>query len=62
MPSCRPRLRLRSHYPFVSIEDPFDQDDFEAYKMFMDEVPGWGLSATAEAWHFNCQFGWARCT
>jgi len=25
-------------YPFVSIEDPFDQDDWEAYKMFMDEV------------------------
>jgi enolase len=25
-------------YPFVSIEDPFDQDDWDAYKMFMDEV------------------------
>eukprot|EP00415_Alexandrium_ostenfeldii_P000351 UN0351 len=27
-----------SKYPFVSIEDPFDQDDWDAYKMFMDEV------------------------
>jgi len=27
-------------YPFVSIEDPFDQDDWDAYKMFMDEVGG----------------------
>jgi len=25
-------------YPFVSIEDPFDQNDWEAYKMFMDAV------------------------
>merc|ERR1719238_2602836 len=25
-------------YPFVSIEDPFDQDDWDAYKAFMDEV------------------------
>jgi len=25
-------------YPFVSIEDPFDQDDWDAYKMFMGEV------------------------
>merc|ERR1712117_833125 len=25
-------------YPFVSIEDPFDQDDWDAYKMFMDAV------------------------
>jgi enolase len=24
-------------YPFVSIEDPFDQDDFEAYSAFMKE-------------------------
>merc|ERR1719149_489801 len=23
-------------YPFVSIEDPFDQDDWDAYKMLMD--------------------------
>merc|ERR1719510_1415533 len=29
-----------SKYPFVSIEDPFDQDDWDAYKMFMDEVGG----------------------
>merc|ERR1719469_757676 len=27
-----------SKYPFVSIEDPFDQDDWAAYKMFMDAV------------------------
>jgi len=27
-----------SKYPFVSIEDPFDQEDWEAYKMFMDAV------------------------
>ncbi|CAE8646097.1 unnamed protein product [Polarella glacialis] len=27
-----------AQYPFVSIEDPFDQDDWEAYKMMMDEV------------------------
>merc|ERR1712039_1093005 len=27
-----------SKYPFVSIEDPFDQDDWDAYKMFMDAV------------------------
>merc|ERR550525_2209062 len=25
-------------YPFVSIEDPFDQNDWDAYKMFMDAV------------------------
>merc|ERR1712151_759666 len=25
-------------YPFVSIEDPFDQDDWDGYKMFMDKV------------------------
>jgi len=25
-------------YPFVSIEDPFDQDDWDAYKKFMDVV------------------------
>merc|ERR1712136_523380 len=25
-------------YPFVSIEDPFDQDDWDAYSMFMKEV------------------------
>merc|ERR1712151_788425 len=25
-------------YPFVSIEDPFDQDDWDAYKQFMLEV------------------------
>jgi len=25
-------------YPLVSIEDPFDQDDWEAYKKFMDAV------------------------
>ena len=25
-------------YPFVSIEDPFDQDDWDAYKHFMKEV------------------------
>jgi len=25
-------------YPFVSIEDPFDQDDWDAYKHFMSEV------------------------
>lgn len=25
-------------YPFVSIEDPFDQDDWDAYKHFMGEV------------------------
>mmetsp|Transcript_74644 Transcript_74644/g.165064 ORF Transcript_74644/g.165064 Transcript_74644/m.165064 type:complete len:873 (+) Transcript_74644:82-2700(+) len=25
-------------YPFVSIEDPFDQDDWDAYKQFMGEV------------------------
>jgi len=27
-----------SKYPFVSIEDPFDQDDWDAYKMLMDAV------------------------
>ena len=27
-----------SKYPFVSIEDPFDQDDWDAYKLFMQEV------------------------
>merc|ERR1711998_624665 len=27
-----------SKYPLVSIEDPFDQDDWDAYKMFMDAV------------------------
>ncbi|CAE7026001.1 ENO1 [Symbiodinium sp. KB8] len=27
-----------SKYPFVSIEDPFDQDDWDAYKAFMAEV------------------------
>jgi len=27
-----------SKYPFVSIEDPFDQDDWDAYKAFMDAV------------------------
>merc|ERR1719158_467957 len=27
-----------SKYPFVSIEDPFDQDDWEAYKMLMDKI------------------------
>eukprot|EP00434_Breviolum_minutum_P015229 symbB.v1.2.013424.t5/scaffold946.1/size149779/3 len=27
-----------SKYPFVSIEDPFDQDDWDAYKQFMAEV------------------------
>merc|ERR1712032_1379164 len=25
-------------YPLVSIEDPFDQDDWDAYKLFMDQV------------------------
>merc|ERR1712241_1355061 len=25
-------------YPFVSIEDPFDQDDWEAYSKFLTEV------------------------
>merc|ERR1712129_146800 len=25
-------------YPLVSIEDPFDQDDWEAYSLFMAEV------------------------
>jgi len=25
-------------YPFVSIEDPFDQDDWDAYKLLMDEI------------------------
>eukprot|EP00928_Gymnodinium_smaydae_P020927 TRINITY_DN180_c1_g1_i1.p1 TRINITY_DN180_c1_g1~~TRINITY_DN180_c1_g1_i1.p1 ORF type:complete len:861 (+),score=246.89 TRINITY_DN180_c1_g1_i1:164-2746(+) len=30
--------RWLSKYPFVSIEDPFDQDDWDAYKMFMDAV------------------------
>mmetsp|Transcript_74567 Transcript_74567/g.131908 ORF Transcript_74567/g.131908 Transcript_74567/m.131908 type:complete len:724 (-) Transcript_74567:108-2279(-) len=29
-----------SKYPFVSIEDPFDQDDWDAYKMLMDAVGG----------------------
>mmetsp|Transcript_5618 Transcript_5618/g.13266 ORF Transcript_5618/g.13266 Transcript_5618/m.13266 type:complete len:871 (-) Transcript_5618:187-2799(-) len=27
-----------SKYPFVSIEDPFDQDDWDAYKAFMADV------------------------
>merc|ERR1711988_1549385 len=27
-----------SKYPFVSIEDPFDQDDWDGYKAFMDAV------------------------
>merc|ERR1712151_141831 len=27
-------------YPFVSIEDPFDQDDWEAYSKFMKECGG----------------------
>merc|ERR1711988_1106497 len=27
-----------SKYPFVIIEDPFDQDDWDGYKAFMDEV------------------------
>merc|ERR1719321_884956 len=27
-----------SKYPLVSIEDPFDQDDWEAYSAFMKEV------------------------
>merc|ERR1712032_1690244 len=27
-----------SKYPLVSIEDPFDQDDWDAYKKFMDAV------------------------
>merc|ERR1712176_926662 len=27
-----------SKYPFVSIEDPFDQDDWAAYKMLMDAM------------------------
>merc|ERR1712178_502439 len=27
-----------SKYPFVSMEDPFDQDDWDAYKLFMDAV------------------------
>merc|ERR1712190_618135 len=27
-----------SKYPFVSIEDPFDQDDWDAYKAMMTEV------------------------
>merc|ERR1712151_1193820 len=27
-----------SKYPFVSIEDPFDQDDWDAYKRCMDEI------------------------
>merc|ERR1719356_1887624 len=27
-----------SKYPFVSIEDPFDQDDWEAYSKFQAEV------------------------
>merc|ERR1712232_195204 len=27
-----------SRYPLVSIEDPFDQDDWDAYKLFMDAV------------------------
>merc|ERR1712157_471573 len=26
-----------SKYPFVSIEDPFDQDDWEAYSQFMND-------------------------
>merc|ERR1712045_441712 len=30
--------RWLDKYPFVSIEDPFDQDDWEAYKLFMDAV------------------------
>merc|ERR1712032_1093839 len=30
--------RWLTKYPFVSIEDPFDQDDWDAYKMFMDAV------------------------
>lgn len=25
-------------YPFVTIEDPFDQDDWDAYKLFMSQV------------------------
>lgn len=27
-------------YPLVSIEDPFDQDDWDNYKLFMDKVGG----------------------
>jgi len=27
-----------TNYPLVSIEDPFDQDDWDAYKLFMDAV------------------------
>merc|ERR1719386_688995 len=27
-----------TRYPLVSIEDPFDQDDWDAYKLFMDAV------------------------
>merc|ERR1712226_978982 len=27
-----------SKYPFVSIEDPFDQDDWDAYKACMDKI------------------------
>lgn len=27
-------------YPLVTIEDPFDQDDWDAYKNFMDQVGG----------------------
>merc|ERR1712176_866898 len=27
-----------SKYPFVSIEDPFDQDDWDGYKAFMDSI------------------------
>merc|ERR1719231_1063479 len=27
-----------SKYPFVSIEDPFDQDDWDAYKKCMEEI------------------------
>ena len=25
-------------YPFVSIEDPFDQDDWDAYRKLMDTL------------------------
>ena len=28
-------------YPFVSIEDPFDQDDWDAYTQFTAASPTW---------------------
>lgn len=32
--------RLTKQYPIVSIEDPFDQDDWESYKYFTDLMAG----------------------